>query len=123
MSALSIRNMNWTVGQMEQIRDSASYRKQSVMAVCEKIAAAMTPDQYVAWLNTTSDNNDTFTAQAYAMLEQIDEAHLLVNRVTLNWQAAWLVLDMCEGTERNPIISGGEVLELGTITNNIEIPF
>lgn len=111
MSALSIRNMNWTVGQMEIIRDSAVSKKANVMATCEKIAEAMTADQYLVWLETTSDDNATFTAQADAMLEQVRMAKELADSVTLNWQAAFLILDMCEGTEASPIILGGEILQ------------
>lgn len=111
MSALSIRNMNWTIGQMEIIRESQVSEKANVMATCEKIANALTPDQYLAWLETTSNDNTIFTAQADAMLEQVAMAQELADSVTLNWTAAFLILDMCEGTEASPIISVGEILQ------------
>lgn len=59
-----------------------------------------------------------------AMGLERDRANYWAASVTLNWSAASLILHMMdEGTEASPIISGGEILELGTITNNIEIPY
>jgi hypothetical protein len=107
----------------EQMDNANTTRKQNVMATCERIARAITPEQYLTWLETTSDTNSIFNAQADAMLEQVRLAHGLADSVTLNWQAAFLILDMAEGTDNSPVISGGEILELGTITNDVEIPF
>lgn len=54
MSALSIRNMNQTLGEIEQI-EWAKDHKAYVMSICQEIRDLLGQEAYNAWWETTSE--------------------------------------------------------------------
>ena len=63
MSALSIRNMNWTLGVRESEWNEALYRQYQIMLVEANIAyifSELTLSEYTEWINSTPDGNDDF---------------------------------------------------------------
>lgn len=64
MSALSIRNMNWTVGVRESEWNEALNYKVSQKILTEAnvafIYSKLSPEEYTEWVNATPDGNDDF---------------------------------------------------------------
>lgn len=75
MSALSIRNMNWTTGQME-LETTEGIPDERRAEIRDEVATGL----------------------------QNNLAHYWASKVTLNWEAASMVLDMCEGRLTQPEI-------------------
>lgn len=100
MTAPKILNMNWTIGQLEQLRDQNQHFESDV--ICRQIATMLTQTEYAAWWKATPDDNAGFLAAARAKLAELE---------TLKHTPADYTACLTEeGTEPSPIISGGEIL-------------
>lgn len=82
MGMLSIRNMNWTVGAIEQLKQDAldkAYERVQVRQNCELIRKCMTQADFDAWWNETPNDNDNFNKAVSAKLAELKQANGLVS--------------------------------------------
>lgn len=103
MSALSIRNMNWVIGQKE-LEDSPSL---------------LTAEERAVIRNKAAMSGERLSAEYWA------------KGVTLYWDEALEALNAmlaiaeleAQDDNRSPYISGGEIFYPAQVVNNSEIPF
>lgn len=117
MTALSIRNMNHTLVELEQIeqaRDAKAAERERVHAIAQEIRDRLTQEEYNQWWETTSEEGFAKEAELKLMSLQRDEFELFSEEwCTANDKIIDFLYN--QGTSARGtrvIISGGEVLEI-----------
>ena len=83
---------------MNDIQESAEKQSEDCYRMCRVIANSMLDEDYRKWLDTTPDDNNGFYKAVKAKYAEVTAD---------------------EGTAPSPIISGGEVLDSGSISQEI----